>query len=66
MGRRASEGDQNITKTSETIYGTSDYGVDCATTIKHQSSEVPSACGGGQRILRGSNGEAQVPMGPTL
>jgi hypothetical protein len=55
-----------IARTSAKIYGTSDEGSNHATTVKHQSSEVPSACGGDQRILRGSDGAAQVSMGPNL
>jgi hypothetical protein len=66
MGRRASQGDRYIARTSAKIYGTSDEGSNHATTVKHQSSEVPSTCGGDQRILRGSDGATQVSMGPNL
>jgi hypothetical protein len=66
MGQRASQGDRYNARTSANIYGTSDEGSNHATSVKHQSSEVPSACGGDHRILHDSDGAAQVPMGPNL
>jgi hypothetical protein len=66
MGRRASQGELYVTRTSAKIYGTSDEGSNRATTVKHQSNEVPSTSSGDQRILRGSDGVAQVSMGPKL